>query len=142
MVSFATVLPQSLATDPRVNGWLQMIAGLAAVEAIDGVCAQVGATCAHASLDMPTPSPDAPDSPQDGSADIAGAHRAAGGQGACGLRLKWPNDVFLHDHKLGGILLELVLPCGGAASAVAGAAAGTGREHARRFPMMGGWSDW
>ena len=30
MVSFATVLPQSLATDPRVNGWLQMIAGLAA----------------------------------------------------------------------------------------------------------------
>ena len=125
MVSFATVLPQSLATDPRVNGWLQMIAGLAAVEAIDGVCAQVGATCAHASLDMPTPSPDAPDSPQDGSADIAGAHRAAGGQGACGLRLKWPNDVFLHDHKLGGILLELVLPHGGAAYAVAGAAAGT-----------------
>lgn len=122
MVSFATVLPQSLATDPRVNGWLQMISGLAAVEAIDEVCTQVGATCTHASLDMSNP---LPGTSPNGSADIAGAHRAAGGQGACSLRLKWPNDVFLHDHKLGGILLELVLPHGGAASAVAGAAAGT-----------------
>ncbi len=34
MVSFATVLPQSLVTDPRVNGWLQMIAGLAAIDAL------------------------------------------------------------------------------------------------------------
>lgn len=134
MVSFATVLPQSLVTDSRVNGWLQMIAGLAAVEAIDDVCAQVGATCTHASPDMPGASPDAPDCSQDGSADVAGTHSAAGGQGVCSLRLKWPNDVFLHDHKLGGILLELVLPHGGAASAVSDAAAGTGMRPCPSVP--------
>ncbi|WP_412250439.1 biotin--[acetyl-CoA-carboxylase] ligase [Bifidobacterium pullorum] len=134
MVSFATVLPQSLVTDSRVNGWLQMIAGLAAVEAIDDVCAQVGATCTHASPDMPGASPDAPDCSQDGSADVAGTHSAAGGQGVCSLRLKWPNDVFLHDHKLGGILLELVLPHGGAASAVSDAAAGTGTRPCPSVP--------
>ena len=50
MVSFATVLPQSLVTDPRVNGWLQMIAGLAAAEAIDDVCA-LGAACTHTPSD-------------------------------------------------------------------------------------------
>ena len=134
MVSFATVLPQSLVTDSRVNGWLQMIAGLAAVEAIDDVCAQVGATCTHASPDMPGASPDAPDCSQDGSADVAGTHSAAGGQGVCSLRLKWPTDVFLHDHKLGGILLELVLPHGGAASAVSDAAAGTGMRPCPSVP--------
>ena len=134
MVSFATVLPQSLVIDSRVNGWLQMIAGLAAVEAIDDVCAQVGATCTHASPDMPGASPDAPDCSQDGSADVAGTHSAAGGQGVCSLRLKWPNDVFLHDHKLGGILLELVLPHGGAASAVSDAAAGTGTRPCPSVP--------
>lgn len=134
MVSFATVLPQSLVIDSRVNGWLQMIAGLAAVEAIDDVCAQVGATCTHASPDMPGASPDAPDCSQDGSADVAGTHSAAGGQGVCSLRLKWPNDVFLHDHKLGGILLELVLPHGGAASAVSDAAAGTGMRPCPSVP--------
>ena len=134
MVSFATVLPQSLVIDSRVNGWLQMIAGLAAVEAIDDVCAQVGATCTHASPDMPGASPDAPDCSQDGSVDVAGTHSAAGGQGVCSLRLKWPNDVFLHDHKLGGILLELVLPHGGAASAVSDAAAGTGTRPCPSVP--------
>lgn len=134
MVSFATVLPQSLVIDSRVNGWLQMIAGLAAVEAIDDVCAQVGATCTHASPDMPGASPDAPDCSQDGSADVAGTHSDAGGQGVCSLRLKWPNDVFLHDHKLGGILLELVLPHGGAASAVSDAAAGTGTRPCPSVP--------
>ena len=134
MVSFATVLPQSLVIDSRVNGWLQMIAGLAAVEAIDDVCAQVGATRTHASPDMPGASPDAPDCSQDGSADVAGTHSAAGGQGVCSLRLKWPNDVFLHDHKLGGILLELVLPHGGAASAVSDAAAGTGTRPCPSVP--------
>ena len=81
MVSFATVLPQSLVIDSRVNGWLQMIAGLAAVEAIDDVCAQVGATCTHASPDMPGASPDAPDCSQDGSADVAGTPTAARGHG-------------------------------------------------------------
>lgn len=97
MVSFVTVLPQSLATDPRVNGWLQMIAGLAAVEAIDDACAQVDAACMHLRSDE----------------SVSHATADADGQASCRLMLKWPNDVFLHDRKLGGILLELVLPCDG-----------------------------
>jgi BirA family biotin operon repressor/biotin-[acetyl-CoA-carboxylase] ligase len=32
--------------------------------------------------------------------------RALGGLGAQGIRLKWPNDVWLGDRKLGGVLVE------------------------------------
>lgn len=76
MVSYATVLPSRIATDPQVNGWLQMTAGLATLDALRGACRDAGA---------------------------AGLHG-----GPCGMALKWPNDVFCHDHKLGGILAELV----------------------------------
>ena len=94
MVSFTTVLPQSLATDPHVNGWLQMIAGLAAIDAMIAVLAETGADRCCASH---------------------------GPKDDCALMLKWPNDVFLHGRKLGGILLELVTPLGGAATAGSGA---------------------
>lgn len=42
MVSYATLVPRTVATDTRFNGWLQMIAGLASAEAIVDVCAQAG----------------------------------------------------------------------------------------------------
>ncbi|WP_236022601.1 biotin--[acetyl-CoA-carboxylase] ligase [Bifidobacterium phasiani] len=76
MVSYATVLPARIATDPQVNGWLQMTAGLATLDALRGACRDAGAAVLHG--------------------------------GPCGMALKWPNDVFCHDHKLGGILAELV----------------------------------
>lgn len=82
MVSFATVLPQSLVTDSRVNGWLQMIAGLAAIDAMTAVLAETGADRCCASH---------------------------GPKDDCALMLKWPNDVFLHGRKLGGVLLESVM---------------------------------
>jgi BirA family transcriptional regulator, biotin operon repressor / biotin---[acetyl-CoA-carboxylase] ligase len=28
--------------------------------------------------------------------------------GVCGIKLKWPNDLVYHDHKLGGILIESI----------------------------------
>jgi BirA family biotin operon repressor/biotin-[acetyl-CoA-carboxylase] ligase len=40
------------------------------------------------------------------------------GSGIAGLALKWPNDVLLHDAKLGGILMELVSAPGGPAVVV------------------------
>ena len=98
MVSFATVLPQSLVTDSRVNGWLQMIAGLAAIDALTTALAETGADRCCASH---------------------------GPKDDCALMLKWPNDVFLHGRKLGGILLESVMPPA-ADIAVAGLVIGIG----------------
>lgn len=93
-VTYATVLPQSVATDPAVNGWLQMTAGLATVDALDAVCAQAGARPLHGD--------------------------------DCRMTLKWPNDVFCHDHKLAGILAELV-PLPDRQGAVVGGGGAEGR---------------
>ena len=59
--------------DGSVNGWLTVIAGFAALDALRGALAE----CGVASED-------------------------------CGLRLKWPNDLFCQGRKLGGILTEMV----------------------------------
>jgi len=45
--------------------------------------------------------------------------RALGGLGARGIRLKWPNDVWFEDRKLGGVLVETRMG-GGMAQAVVG----------------------
>jgi BirA family biotin operon repressor/biotin-[acetyl-CoA-carboxylase] ligase len=45
--------------------------------------------------------------------------RALGGLGARGIRLKWPNDVWFEDSKLGGVLVE-TRTGGGAAHVVVG----------------------
>jgi BirA family biotin operon repressor/biotin-[acetyl-CoA-carboxylase] ligase len=36
------------------------------------------------------------------------------------IKLKWPNDIFCHDRKLGGILIDIVGECSGGCSAVIG----------------------
>ena len=70
-------IPRAIATDESVNGWLQMIAGLVTLDALNGMIEEYGAA------------PNQPD---------------------CLLELKWPNDVFCHGLKLGGLLSELVIP--------------------------------
>ena len=42
-------------------------------------------------------------------------------QGAPGIRVKWPNDIYLDDRKLAGILVELTGKAGDAAQIVIGA---------------------
>jgi BirA family biotin operon repressor/biotin-[acetyl-CoA-carboxylase] ligase len=46
--------------------------------------------------------------------------RALDRVGARGVRLKWPNDVWLADRKIGGVLVELKTEAGGPAQAVLG----------------------
>ena len=85
-VTFVTAVPRWLALDASVNGWLQMIAGLAAVDGLRGAMRECGAQ------------------------SIATVNDDADG---AGFMLKWPNDVFLGGHKLGGILSQMAsLPVG------------------------------
>lgn len=71
--SYIATLPVGVIADGSVNGWLTVIAGFAALDALRGALAE----CGVASED-------------------------------CGLRLKWPNDLFCQGRKLGGILTEMV----------------------------------
>ncbi len=46
--------------------------------------------------------------------------RALQRTGARGIRLKWPNDVWFNDRKIGGVLLELRAEAAGPAHVVIG----------------------
>ena len=46
--------------------------------------------------------------------------RAMTRTGALGVRLKWPNDIWYQDHKIGGVLIELRAEAGGPAHVVIG----------------------
>lgn len=85
-MSYAVRIPRAIAADESVNGWLQMIAGLVTLDALNGMIEEYGAA------------PNQPD---------------------CLLELKWPNDVFCHGLKLGGLLSELVIPPSSGAEAAA-----------------------
>lgn len=75
-ISYAVRIPRAIALDESLNGWLQMIAGLVTLDALNGMIKE---------------------------------YDAAANQPDCFLGLKWPNDVFCHGLKLGGLLSELVL---------------------------------
>lgn len=90
-VTFVVAVPREVATDESVNGWLQMIAGLSTLDAIDDALAIGGARPAIPSTSSSTP------------------------QTRPTPQLKWPNDIYLAGRKLGGILAEMVpLPGDGA----------------------------
>ena len=76
LVSFVTLLPKSIVMDASHNGWLPIIAGFAARDALLETFKECGSSPIHGD--------------------------------ACAIKLKWPNDVFLHDCKEGGILTEIV----------------------------------
>ena len=82
--SFVVAVPRRIMSDGAVNGWLQMLAGLATLDALEATLGAYGAASSEDASD--------------------------------GLALKWPNDVFLHGRKLGGILAEVVAPPSDAAS--------------------------
>lgn len=77
--SFISALNADLAKNPKLNGWLQMIAGLSVIDALRH-------TVAHTNLEW---------------------RNEAGGM-RNDVLLKWPNDIVYHGMKLGGILAQLV----------------------------------
>ncbi|KFI63712.1 biotin--[acetyl-CoA-carboxylase] ligase [Bifidobacterium cuniculi] len=80
--SFVSAVGADLAHDPKINGWLPMIAGLATVDALR-------ATLTDLQLDWVRGS----------GVFLHPRHN---------LLLKWPNDIVYHGRKLGGILTQMV----------------------------------
>lgn len=81
LASFATILPSSIVKNPSYNGWLPIIAGLAARDSIIGALKEFGST-------------------QIENGELPDYSK---------ISLKWPNDIFIGDCKEGGVLTEIVL---------------------------------
>ncbi len=65
--------------------------------------------------------------------------RALSRAGAAGIKLKWPNDIWFEDRKLGGVLIELRAEAGGPAHVVIGVGVNVGLSaKARRELETGG----
>lgn len=122
-VTFVVAVPRSIATDESINGWLQMIAGLATLDAIDDAFAISGARplpsesrfgAAHASEgaaagDAPSTGVPSTGAASDTLAPSSDSHvLSVGRQPVVAPQLKWPNDIYLGGRKLGGILAEMV----------------------------------
>lgn len=75
-ISYVVRIPCAIALDETINGWLQMIAGLATLDALNGMIEDSGASM------------------------LDSDHF---------LELKWPNDVYCHGLKLGGLLSQVVM---------------------------------
>lgn len=119
-VSFAMRVPAGVIHDARVGGWVQMIAGLAARDAVvaavsqhlgaAGVAGAAQCIGAHdtALLDACAAGRDDHDSSCD-AADRGEERQTGDAMPNEALRLKWPNDLFCCGRKLGGILAEMVV---------------------------------
>lgn len=89
LASYGAILPKSVVIDHKYNGWLPMIAGLCARDALIGALKEVGASkiC------------------EVGEVRKVESKICDFGQE---IKIKWPNDIFIGDCKEGGILTEVV----------------------------------
>lgn len=85
LASYGAVLPKSVVMDSKYNGWLPMIAGLCARDALIGALKDVGAR-------------------KIGEISEVESKICDFGQE---IKIKWPNDIFIGDCKEGGILTEI-----------------------------------
>lgn len=88
LASYGAILPKSVVMDSKYNGWLPMIAGLCARDALIGALKEVGASkiC------------------EVGEVRKVESKICDFGQE---IKIKWPNDIFIGDCKEGGILTEI-----------------------------------
>lgn len=116
IVTFVASVPRSLATDASINGWLQMTAGLAAVDGLREAMGECGATPI---------APDADRGAEEGMEESA--EESVEEEANDGFMLKWPNDVFLDGRKLGGVLSEMASPPQDGATGERGSESGSDR---------------
>ncbi|RDW97020.1 biotin--acetyl-CoA-carboxylase ligase [Gardnerella vaginalis] len=94
LASYGAVLPKSVVMDSKYNGWLPMIAGLCARDALIGALKDVGAhKIAEAS--------------EVGEISEIGEVESKICDFGQEIKIKWPNDIFIDDCKEGGILTEI-----------------------------------
>lgn len=93
LASYGAVLPKSVVMDSKYNGWLPMIAGLCARDALIGALKEVGARkiC------------------EVGEASKVGEVESKIFDFGQEIKIKWPNDIFIDDCKEGGILTEIAV---------------------------------
>lgn len=88
LASYGAILPKSVVIDHKYNGWLPMIAGLCARDALIDALKEVGARkiCEVGEI-----------------GDCENKICDFGQE----IKIKWPNDIFIGDCKEGGILTEI-----------------------------------
>lgn len=91
LASYGAILPKSVVIDHKYNGWLPMIAGLCARDALIDALKEVGARkiC------------------EVGEVVEVGKVESKICDFGQEIKIKWPNDIFIGDCKEGGILTEI-----------------------------------
>lgn len=94
LASYGAVLPKSVVIDHKYNGWLPMIAGLCARDALIGALKDVGARKIAEASEV-------------GEISEIGEVESKICDFGQEIKIKWPNDIFIGDCKEGGILTEI-----------------------------------
>lgn len=94
LASYGAVLPKSVVMDSKYNGWLPMVAGLCARDALIGALKDVGARKIAEASEV-------------GEISEIGEVESKICDFGQEIKIKWPNDIFIGDCKEGGILTEI-----------------------------------